>query len=141
MRSMRRRHVVLSPAPTLTLAPNPLHTLNLHLSLSLGRIRAEDRVPDMKWFLAVLLTLLTALVLQTGLLAYAMYVLLGLLLVGRLLARAGVGNLSAHRERTPETAEIGETISVRLTVQNHGALPVPWVLLEDLLPAAQARQQ
>ncbi len=100
----------------------------------------------MKWFLGATLLLLAALVLGSGTLAYAMYVLLGLLLVSRGLARAGVDNLSAERrvsvtgggERAPGdlTAEIGDKVSVRLTVRNRGALPVPWVILEDLLPKA-----
>src|SRR3954469_10903575 len=109
----------------------------------------------MKWFLAVLLTLLAALLLESGLLAYAMYVLLGLLLLSRWLARTWIGNLSASRgfrlagrdDEPPAgadapsanrpvglTAEIGDRVAVRLTVRNDGRLPVPWVLLEDLLP-------
>ena len=51
----------------------------------------------MKWFLGVLLTLLAALVLESGLLAYAMYVLLALLLVSRWLARNWIEHLSAER--------------------------------------------
>ena len=42
----------------------------------------------MKWFGGVLLILVLALILQAGLLAYAMYVLLGLMVVSRFLARA-----------------------------------------------------
>jgi uncharacterized protein (DUF58 family) len=100
----------------------------------------------MRWFLGATLLLLAALVLGSGLLAYAMYVLLGMLLVSRFLARSWVNNLSAIRrislaadpERPPGdlTAEIGDKVSVHLTVHNGGALPVPWVLLEDLLPKA-----
>ena len=32
------------------------------------------------------------------------------------------------------TAEIGDRVKVRVTVTNSGRLPVPWVLLEDVLP-------
>jgi uncharacterized protein (DUF58 family) len=98
-----------------------------------------------KWFVGVLLLLLAALVLESGLLAYAAYVLLGLLLIGRLLARGGVENLSARRscklggEEVGEAgpglvADVGDRVSIALTVSNSGRLPVPWVLLEDLLP-------
>jgi uncharacterized protein (DUF58 family) len=100
----------------------------------------------MKWYVGAVLLLLAALVLESGLLAYAMYVLLGMLLVSRFLARSWVGNLSATRrvapagdpERPPGdlTAEIGDRVTVRLTVRNKGVLPVPWALLEDLLPKA-----
>jgi uncharacterized protein (DUF58 family) len=103
----------------------------------------------MRWFLGVLLVLLAALLLESGLLAYAMYVLLGLLLLSRWLARSWIGGLSATRtcrrvtRDTPAAVEepgtglaveIGERVAVRVTVHNHGALPVPWVLLEDVLP-------
>jgi uncharacterized repeat protein (TIGR01451 family) len=89
----------------------------------------------MKWFLGIITLLLAALVLESGLLAYAMYVLLALLLVTRLLARSWINNLRARRVCDRTTAEIGDTLSVTVTVRNEGALPVPWVLLEDLLPA------
>jgi uncharacterized repeat protein (TIGR01451 family) len=88
----------------------------------------------MTWWLAAVLILLAALLLETGLLAYAMYVLLGVLLVSRFLARGWVGNLDASRRCDRETAEVGETVAVTVTVHNRGWLPVPWVLLEDLLP-------
>jgi uncharacterized protein (DUF58 family) len=108
----------------------------------------------MKWFLGVALILLAALLLESGLLAYAMYVLLGLLVISRWLARNWIGGLSATRvcrmvnadtlkmldapggEGRPIgfVADIGDRVAVRLTVRNAGRLPVPWVLLEDLLP-------
>src|SRR5437588_5024692 len=108
----------------------------------------------MKWFLATLLVLLAALLLESGLLAYGAYVLLGLLLLSRWLARSWIGNLSATRTchraggDAPRPAEegaeppppepgglaleIGERVVVRVVVHNNGALPVPWVLLEDV---------
>jgi uncharacterized protein (DUF58 family) len=88
----------------------------------------------MKWFLGVLLLLLAALLLESSLLAYAMYVLLGLLLLSRWLARSWIGNLSATRTCKQLTANIGERVAVQLTVTNNGGMPVPWVLAEDLLP-------
>jgi uncharacterized protein (DUF58 family) len=103
----------------------------------------------MKWLAATLLLLLAALVIESGLLAYATYVLLALLIVSRVLARGWSENLQATRqiyrpgkrdnEETPDTsatlhAELGERVIVRLVVRNTGMMPVPWVLLEDLLP-------
>src|SRR5262245_5756544 len=100
----------------------------------------------MKWFVGILLLLLAALLLESGLLAYCAYVLLGLLLLSRLLARSWVNNLSAERSvvlsagEDAETvgqglsADIGTRVTVTLTLRNAGFLPVPWVLLEDLLP-------
>ncbi len=88
----------------------------------------------MRWFVGVLLVLLAALLLESSLLAYAMYVLLGLLLLSRWLARSWIGGLSATRSCKQLTANIGDRVSVQLTVTNSGGLPVPWVLAEDLLP-------
>jgi uncharacterized protein (DUF58 family) len=89
----------------------------------------------MKWFLGAALLLLAALLLESGLLSYAMYVLLGLLVLSRLLARNWIAHVSAARACDRMTAEIGDSVSVRVTVRNGGWLPVPWLLLEDLLPA------
>src|SRR5262249_29921966 len=89
----------------------------------------------MKWFLGAALILLAALVLETGLLAYAMYVLLGVLLLSRVLARSWTDHLTAERRCDRDTAQVGDDLTVTLTVRNLGALPVPWVLLEDMLPA------
>jgi uncharacterized protein (DUF58 family) len=99
----------------------------------------------MKWFLIALLILLAALALQSGLLAYAMYVLLGLLLFSRVLAQRWTEQLSATRvcrvvgrtqeEESPSLiAEVGDRVAVRVTLRNDGSLPVPWVLVEDALP-------
>jgi uncharacterized protein (DUF58 family) len=88
----------------------------------------------MKWFLGVLLLLLAALLLESSLLAYAMYVLLGLLLLSRWLARSWIGSLTATRTCEQATANIGDRVAMQLTVTNTGSLPVPWVLAEDLLP-------
>jgi uncharacterized repeat protein (TIGR01451 family) len=88
----------------------------------------------MRWFLGILLLLLAALLLEAGLLAYATYVLLGLLLVSRLLARNWIANVTATRSCKQQTAEIGDQVKMTVTVRNAGRLPVPWVILEDLLP-------
>jgi uncharacterized protein (DUF58 family) len=99
------------------------------------------------WFLAAAVILLAALALESGLLAYSMYVLLGLLILTRLFARRWTAALSAERsvkkagadDQEADSAdglamEIGERVVVRVTVRNEGALPVPWVLIEDHVP-------
>jgi uncharacterized protein (DUF58 family) len=90
----------------------------------------------MKWFLGIALLLLAALLLESGLLAYATYVLLGLLFLSRFLARSWIGNLSAARTCDRLTADIGERVEVTVAVRNGGRLMVPWVLMEDVLPRA-----
>src|SRR5262245_35629770 len=107
----------------------------------------------MKWFLGVLSLLLAALVLESGLLAFATYVLLGMLLLGRLLALGWSGGLKASRrmklvgekdrdeidDAPPAAAmtihaEVGDRVAIRVVVRNNGWLLVPWALLEDLVP-------
>lgn len=93
----------------------------------------------MKWYAGAILVLCLALVFQLGLLAYSMYALLAVLTISRFLARAWTENLSATREVNRSTAEIGESVAVVVTVQHGGALPVPWVLAEDVLPRTALR--
>ncbi|GEM_PF-80865 len=95
----------------------------------------------MKWYLAALLLLLAAFLLESSLLAYATYVLLGVLVVSRILARNWIANLSATRRCDITTAEIGDKVPVTLTLRNGGSLPVPWVLAEDLLPRSALEQR
>src|SRR5262245_11866929 len=113
----------------------------------------QKRGASMKWFIGVLLLLLAALVLESGLLAFATYVLLGLLLLGRLLSRGWSGGIEATRrmklvgaqdrddvdDAPPPSAmtlhaEVGDRVNVRVAVRNNGWLLVPWALLEDLVP-------
>jgi uncharacterized repeat protein (TIGR01451 family) len=88
----------------------------------------------MRWFLGSLLLLSLALALQLGLLAYAMYALLGVMLLSRFLARSWAENLTATRECNRLSANVGETVAVVVSIANQGPLPVAWVLIEDLLP-------
>lgn len=95
----------------------------------------------MRWYLGAALLLLAALFIQSSLLAYAMYVLLGLLLLTRVLARMWIENLSATRECRRLTAEVGDRVTVSVKVCNNGAILVPWVILEDLLPRSALKQR
>jgi uncharacterized repeat protein (TIGR01451 family) len=88
----------------------------------------------MKWLLWVSVLLAFSLLLGLGLMAYAMYALLAVMLVSRLLTRLWIYNLSAERECNRQTAQVGDTIAVVITVKNSGWLPIAWVLLEDVLP-------
>jgi uncharacterized protein (DUF58 family) len=89
----------------------------------------------MRWLIGILVVLAVALVIQSGLLAFAAYVLLGVLLLTRLLTRDGLGRVEAQRIVSAEEVDAGGRIDVEVTVRNAGRLPLPWVLLEDQLPA------
>jgi len=88
----------------------------------------------MKWFVGSAFLLLAALVFNLGLLAYAMYALLAVMIVSRVLARTWIESLSASRECNRVSANIGESVAVIVNVANSGTLPIGWVLLEDVLP-------
>ncbi len=95
----------------------------------------------MKWFAGVLFFLIVAFYFQLSLLIYAMYVMLGLLILSRLLARNWTDQVRATRRFPDQAAEVDDVLQVKVTIRNEGQIPVPWVIAEDLLPktALQAR--
>jgi uncharacterized protein (DUF58 family) len=90
----------------------------------------------MKWYIAAALLLLAALFLDSSLLAYATYVLLGVLVASRLLAWTWLDNITVTRQCAETVVEVGAKVDVIVTLCNTGACPVPWVLVEDMLPQA-----
>ncbi|MBD3675963.1 MAG: DUF58 domain-containing protein [Planctomycetaceae bacterium] len=87
-----------------------------------------------KWFFGSLLLLIVGIVFQLGLLMYAMYVFLGILLISRYLARQWTDNLVVNRESSTSTAEIGDKVAVVVTLENKGNSRITWVLVEDSVP-------
>jgi uncharacterized protein (DUF58 family) len=85
----------------------------------------------MRWLLGATFLLIVGIVLQLGLLVYAMYVLLGVMLLSRYLAREWIENITADRECSRLTAEIGNKVGIIVNVKNSGKLPIPWLLIED----------
>ena len=94
----------------------------------------------MKWFVGAGLLLLLSQLLQSDMLAYAMYSLLTLMVVSRLLTQSWIRQLAADRTVNRLTAEIGDKVAINITVHNRGRLPIPWVLLEDVLPQRALHQ-
>jgi uncharacterized protein (DUF58 family) len=88
----------------------------------------------MKWLAGAILLLVIAILFGFDLLAYAMYVLLAVMLVSRFLTRSWAESLVASRECNRLSAEVGDNVAVVVTLKNTGRWPVAWVLLEDLLP-------
>jgi len=87
-----------------------------------------------KWFFGAILLLIVGIVFQLGLLMYAMYVFLGLLVVSRYLARQWTDNLVVTREANTSTAEIGDKVAIVVNLYNKGRSRVTWVLVEDSVP-------
>jgi len=89
----------------------------------------------MKWLAGAVLLLLAGAALRLGLLVYAMYTLLGILLLGRWFTRCWADGLEVHRECDRTEAVPGESVVVEVTVRNRSRFTIPWTLLEDYLPA------
>jgi uncharacterized protein (DUF58 family) len=87
----------------------------------------------MKWILGTLALLLLGLVLKLGLLVYAMYVLLGVLLLSRFFTRTWTEKIAVSRHCAGEVFEIGETAEVTVEIENRGPLSIPWLIVEDSL--------
>ena len=87
----------------------------------------------MKWVVVILLVLGFSFVIGSDFLAYGMYSLLTLMAASLWLSKHWSAHLSAIRECSQLKAEIDDHVGVELEVTNSGKLPVPWILLEDVL--------
>lgn len=94
----------------------------------------------MRWLLIILFLIGLAIALQAGLVAFAGYVLLGVYLLSRYLARRWAEDLAAERHCDREPREVGDTLEVSILLRNTGTLPILWVLVEDLLPERSFRR-
>jgi uncharacterized protein (DUF58 family) len=88
----------------------------------------------MRWIIGAVALLVVAVVLNLGLFAYAMYALLGVILASRMLVNRWSGNLIATREMSRDRMKIGDSTAVVIVLENRNWLPIPWLLVEDLLP-------
>jgi uncharacterized protein (DUF58 family) len=92
-----------------------------------------------KWLVVLLALIGLALALKAGLVAFAGYVMLGVLLLSRYLAKAWIGHIEATREVEGGQREIGDTIEVAVKLKNTGTVPIGWLLVEDMLPESVFR--
>ncbi|MGD9633036.1 MAG: DUF58 domain-containing protein [Pirellulales bacterium] len=88
----------------------------------------------MRWIVVSIALLVVAVALGLGLFAYAIYALLGVIFLSRVLADRWSGELTATRSINRDHVKIGDTVAVVTVIENRGWLPIPWLLLEDLLP-------
>jgi uncharacterized protein (DUF58 family) len=95
----------------------------------------------MLWFLVIVILIGLALALQAGLVAFAGYVLLGVYLLSRYLARCWARDLHAERACEATPREIGESTEVAVTLTNRGIVPILWALVEDLIPDLSLRKK
>ena len=88
----------------------------------------------MYWLLGITLIGFSAQVLGSGLLAFSAYLMALILISSRMLAWHWASGLRIERKMRCTLAEVGDKVRVKVLVRYLGLIPIPWVILEDLLP-------
>jgi uncharacterized protein (DUF58 family) len=88
----------------------------------------------LKWVLGALILLILAHATASGFVVYSLYAILLVMLLSRLIMEICLRGLVCEREISKAEAVIGEQVEIVLTIKNKGFLPIPWVLVEELLP-------
>jgi len=88
----------------------------------------------MKWILAIAVVLLTAFVFDLGLLIYAAYATVGVIILAWWMTRRWTDAIVTERSCSVGEAEIGDTVEIVDSIRNTGRWPIAWVLVEDVLP-------
>jgi uncharacterized protein (DUF58 family) len=110
--------------------------------LSLGRVRLDADGSDATLqarrplYLVSALLLLTSLLIQQPLVFVAGLLLLSLAAIPELWYRYALRRLVAYPELSTERAEIGDTVQVRLVIENRKALMLPFLEIETQFPDA-----
>lgn len=94
----------------------------------------------MRWLIGTLLVLVVGSILRLSSLVYAMYVLLGILLLSRFLTRRWTEALTIARGPTAEQHERGETATMIVTLSNDSEFSIPWLIFEESLPRSAMKQ-
>ena len=100
----------------------------------------EKRKPKMRWLILLIMLIGAALALQAGLVAFAGYVLIGVYLLSRYLAKAWVTNLDVETHCPNEPLEVGDVAEVVIRVRNLGSIPIGWLLVEEMLPESALKR-
>jgi uncharacterized protein (DUF58 family) len=95
----------------------------------------------MRWFLIIAVILGVSLALQAGLVAFAGYVLLGVLVTSRFLARDWIESLSATATIDTAPRETDTSSAIEIVVTSASQLPIPWVLAEHFIPELTLKQR
>ncbi|GAB6166389.1 DUF58 domain-containing protein [Thermostilla marina] len=80
-----------------------------------------------------------SLLVQSSALAIATYVLLATAVLCRIAVRHWATSVAAERRCNIYSASIGDRVTVLVRVVNRSRLPIPWSLLEDILPVRAIR--
>src|SRR5437870_276907 len=94
----------------------------------------------MRWLIGVVVVFLVAFVLKSGLVVFGAAAFAAVFGMSRYASREGLTRVTAERETGDAEIEVGQSVSVRVRVVNEGRAPMPWLLLEDLVPEDALRQ-
>lgn len=94
-----------------------------------------------RWLIVLLALIGLALALKAGLVAFAGYVCLGVLLLSRYLAKAWITHIEGTREVEEGQRQIGDSTDVVIKLKNTGTIPIGWLLFEDMLPGYVFKQR
>ena len=92
------------------------------------------------WIGISLVLIAVAVIFRLAYVAYVAYAFFLLELLSRVTNYYSLASLSVERDLRRTQARIGETIEITTTVKNNSMLPVPWLLLEELLPEGLERK-
>ncbi|MBN2309695.1 MAG: DUF58 domain-containing protein [Candidatus Hydrogenedentes bacterium] len=87
------------------------------------------------WFLTTVAALGIAFLARSPYMAFAIYAFLLLVLIANLTSRAWLSGLDCERTVSVTTLRQGEETEVEVTVTNQRGWPIPWIFVEDLVPA------
>lgn len=87
----------------------------------------------MKWIIAAIALFCLALAFNLGLLVFAIYALLAVVIVARMVTRRWARNITGIKKISRTRASIGETVDVWIEVENTDHWPITWMLIEDMI--------
>ena len=87
----------------------------------------------MKWIVAAIALFILALAFNLGLLVFAIYALIAVVIIARIVTRRWSQKIVGIKKVSRTKANIGETVDVWIEVENTDQWPNTWMLIEDMV--------
>ena len=94
----------------------------------------------MRWISGTIIILILGSIAKLGFLVYAMYVLLGILLLSRFMTHQWSEGLVATRSPLVNKVDIGNQQNIEISLINTSAFSAPWILFEESFPKESLEQ-
>ncbi len=88
----------------------------------------------MKWIAIPIAMLLVAIAFDLGLLVYAIYALVGILTIAKLVTQRWSSHIVGKKSMDKNRANVGDIVTVQIAIENQDRWPITWMLVEDLVP-------